>query len=367
MGSLNFFFLSFFLSPIEWKDGVPLWEKKFCSFVGTIPWGKIVDTKNFMFCHKNILSWDDSAGEEAFQNAKKRFWARINDLPCDIPLPDPDIYIDEIDWNTNIDPELIKELDREYFAPDEEEGNTNVGYKNKRIKNSVSVPSEGYMNQENNDNPWGCNNVQDIGALENKAQGWNQWEDNKNDDNNPWEHSFTQGNGSMMDNTWGKCRDKLWGLNQGANYVNRWDNGDNPWERGCQGVASVKDKGWGDFGNKGWGFNQQEPKNNGDNPRDGRFRRNIGAFKNRGSRDCGGNGWGGKRWDKTNNDLKHQEFSRTGGGRGTWNESSRKKGSSHPYITGTESYRFQENNYQTGQTWRRGQTRKRVSFSPGYQ
>ena len=97
-----------FFPPIEWKDGVPLWEKKFCSLVGTIPWGKIVDTKNIMFCHKNILSWDDSAGEEALQNAKKRFWAKMNNLPCEISLPDPDIYIDEIDWSTKIDHELIR-------------------------------------------------------------------------------------------------------------------------------------------------------------------------------------------------------------------------------------------------------------------
>uniref|UniRef100_A0A7N2LEL3 Uncharacterized protein n=1 Tax=Quercus lobata TaxID=97700 RepID=A0A7N2LEL3_QUELO len=112
----------------EWKDGVPLWEKKFCSLVGTIPWGKIVDTKNIMFCHKNILSWDDSAGEEALQNAEKRFWAKMNNFPCEISPPDPDIYTDEIDWNTKIDHELIKELDEVYFSSDEGEENSNLGF-----------------------------------------------------------------------------------------------------------------------------------------------------------------------------------------------------------------------------------------------
>ena len=210
-----------FFPPIEWKDGVPLWEKKFCSLVGPVPWGKIVDTKNIMFCHKNILSWDDSAGEEALQNAKKRFWVKVNNLPCEISLPDPDIYIDEIDWSTKIDHGLIKELDEVYFSPDEGEENSNLGYENNRIKKSVSVPSEGnYMNQENNPwecnnmqgsgaQGWECNNMQDSGTLNINAQGWKQWEDNKNvlkilnDDNNPWGRSFTQGNGGMVDNGWG--------------------------------------------------------------------------------------------------------------------------------------------------------------------
>ena len=372
-----------FFPPIEWKDGVPLWEKKFCSLVGTIPWGKIVDTKNIMFCHKNILSWDDSAGEEALQNAKKRFWAKMNNLPCEISPPDPDVYIDKIDWNTKIDHELIKELDQVYFAPDEGEENSNLGYKNKRIKKSVSVPSEGhYMNQENN--PWECNNMQGSGALKNKAQGWEcnnmqdsgtlnvnaqgwkLWEDNKNDlkvlndDNDPWGRSFTQGNGGMVDNGWGNCVDKVWGLKQVGNVMNQWDHGNNPWGCGYQGVVSVEDKGWGDFGNKGRGWNRQERKNldNGDHPWESRSRWN----------NCGGgNGWGGKQWDETNNELKRRAFSRTGGGRGTWNEGSQKRGSSRPHEMSNKSYRFQDDANQTSQSWRRGQTRKRVNFAPGYQ
>ncbi|KAK9289436.1 hypothetical protein L1049_007591 [Liquidambar formosana] len=65
-----------------------------------------------------VVKWNDSAGEEAFHNAKNRFWAKINGLPCDLPFPDPDIYIDEIDWNPNIDPELVLDLEREPIDPD---------------------------------------------------------------------------------------------------------------------------------------------------------------------------------------------------------------------------------------------------------
>lgn len=44
-----------------------------------------------------MLAWDDSAGKEAFDNAKARFWAEINNLPSEIPLPDPNMYIQEVD------------------------------------------------------------------------------------------------------------------------------------------------------------------------------------------------------------------------------------------------------------------------------
>ncbi|XP_071725080.1 uncharacterized protein [Rutidosis leptorrhynchoides] len=74
-------------------EGVPAWEKKFCALVGLIPWQKVLDTEiNMPYLHKNVDSWEASAAEEAFRNAKNRFWAKENALPCDIPLPDPDKY-----------------------------------------------------------------------------------------------------------------------------------------------------------------------------------------------------------------------------------------------------------------------------------
>ncbi|XP_057438022.1 uncharacterized protein LOC130730130 [Lotus japonicus] len=105
---------------------VPSWEKKFCYSAG-IPWRKLIECKKYMDLHSNVLHWDDSAGKEAFDNAKKRFWAKINGLPCGISLPDPDIYIDDVDWNSSVDPELILDLERErIFSDDEKRGGAEV-------------------------------------------------------------------------------------------------------------------------------------------------------------------------------------------------------------------------------------------------
>jgi len=67
--------------------------------------------------HQNIVDWDDSGAREAFENAKVRYWAEINGLPCDITLPDPDIYIDEVDCYAVIDPELVADLYRKPPPP----------------------------------------------------------------------------------------------------------------------------------------------------------------------------------------------------------------------------------------------------------
>ncbi|KAB1224930.1 hypothetical protein CJ030_MR1G014014 [Morella rubra] len=363
--------------PPEWKDGVPLWEKQFCTLVGSIPWGKVVDTKKFISCHNNVVRWDDSAGEEAFQTAKKRFWAKINGIHCDISVSDPDIYIDEIDWNPYIDPELIEELDRDWFDPDDKERNAKVRCKNRSTKHYVALHSEGHaMNQAHDGNPGECNNMQESGALQNKAQGWNQWENNTNGcrnlgkDCNPWEHVLTQGNGDMMDNAWGNWGDKSWSFTQVGNQANQsreWDEGDNPLEHGCQVVAAMMDRG---FGSKGWDWNLRESKNfgNGNNPWESRHNANTGAVDDRGRRDCGGKAWGWKQRDNdcnnTNYEFKHQEFVRNGGGWGTRDKGCRKREVSHPHMMGTKSSRFQGNGNQRGYCWRRAQTKKTVSFAP---
>ncbi|KAK4281919.1 hypothetical protein QN277_013363 [Acacia crassicarpa] len=97
----------------RWQARVPAWEKEFCAVIGSVPWPKVVETKKYIYLHDNVLKWDDSAGKEAFDNAKKKFWAEINGLPCDVSLPDPDLHIEHIDWNVAVDPELILDLERE--------------------------------------------------------------------------------------------------------------------------------------------------------------------------------------------------------------------------------------------------------------
>ncbi|CAJ1913278.1 unnamed protein product [Sphenostylis stenocarpa] len=100
--------------PLDnYHPSVPAWERKFCSSIGSVPWGKIVKTKHYMHLFDNVANWDDSAGKEAFENAKMRYWADINGIHCNISLPDPDIYIDDVDWNAIVDPELMLELERE--------------------------------------------------------------------------------------------------------------------------------------------------------------------------------------------------------------------------------------------------------------
>ncbi|BAT85206.1 hypothetical protein LR48_Vigan484s001700 [Vigna angularis] len=100
--------------PLDnYHSNLPAWEKKFCSSIGSVPWRKIVETKQYMHLFDNVVNWDDSAGKEAFENAKRKYWADINGIPCTVSLPDPDIYIDNVDWNAIVDPELILDLERE--------------------------------------------------------------------------------------------------------------------------------------------------------------------------------------------------------------------------------------------------------------
>ncbi|KAK3165714.1 hypothetical protein QOZ80_1AG0036770 [Eleusine coracana subsp. coracana] len=91
---------------------VPLWEKKFCTDACAIPWGKLCETKRLMSLYKSVVEWDDSAALEAFENAKARFCAEYHGQPCDIPLPDPNLYIDMVNPDERLDPELVADLER---------------------------------------------------------------------------------------------------------------------------------------------------------------------------------------------------------------------------------------------------------------
>lgn len=91
---------------------VPLWERKFCTDACFIPWGKLCETKKLMSMYANIVDWDDSAAFEAFKDAKDRFYAVYHGQPCNIPLPDPNMYIDVVNPDEYLDPELIADLER---------------------------------------------------------------------------------------------------------------------------------------------------------------------------------------------------------------------------------------------------------------
>ncbi|KAJ7972169.1 bifunctional endo-1,4-beta-xylanase XylA-like [Quillaja saponaria] len=140
--------------PLEyhWQATVPLWEKKFCREVGSISWRKILEAKKFMFLYDNVVQWDDSAAKEAFDNAKRRFWEEINGIHCKIPLPDPELYLDDIDWDSNVDSELLLDLDNEQpMSPTEGDKDENVVIFGDSLPMiNQSIPCTGWSDDEGN-------------------------------------------------------------------------------------------------------------------------------------------------------------------------------------------------------------------------
>lgn len=204
---------------------VPYWEKKFCMTIGLIPWGKLVETKKCMSLHKNIVEWNDSAGEEAFKKAKSRFWAQMNGLipSSDLSLPDPNAYIDDIDWQSsteNIDPQLILDLEKsKEHKPDNDHGDAEtldhdrefviIGLHPVNI-NQTTLPCSGWgkefeeedlKNNENNnipENPWEPVWVRQreaaaMGRGWNNTTSWEQWEKNNYNYNSRYKKSRFHG------------------------------------------------------------------------------------------------------------------------------------------------------------------------------
>ncbi|RWR86642.1 hypothetical protein CKAN_01555100 [Cinnamomum micranthum f. kanehirae] len=99
--------------PSGWsgQPTVPSWEKRSCTSVCKIPCEKIYESQIFLSSHQKVMEWNDSAGQEALQNAKTSFWAEINGPLCYVPLPNPNLYIDVIDWSSSVDPKLLPALD----------------------------------------------------------------------------------------------------------------------------------------------------------------------------------------------------------------------------------------------------------------
>lgn len=135
-------------SPGTWHQSVPLWEKKFCTSICSIPWGKLCETKKLMYMYPAIVEWNDSEGEEAFHNAKARYWAEINHLPCPAPLPDPNMYIECIDENTAVvDPELVEDLYKQPPVSPNAEGDNEIVWDSFRFT-IETVPISGWGDSE---------------------------------------------------------------------------------------------------------------------------------------------------------------------------------------------------------------------------
>jgi hypothetical protein len=183
--------------------------------------------------YKNILQWDDSGALESFQAARSRFNAEYIGEPCDNPLPDPDMYIDQVDHDCIIDPELIADMEKELVFPE----TTKVRHRTATGTNGWDsivctdrvVPAAGWGSwgdsddkdkEKDNLNNW------DI-YVENKlveSTGWgnNDWF------NDPWE----RGNKATG---WGNndiSSFSAWGQKEDANndgWNNSWNN--NSWYR----------------------------------------------------------------------------------------------------------------------------------------
>ncbi|KAJ6714012.1 hypothetical protein OIU85_025618 [Salix viminalis] len=275
-------------------DGIPSWEKKFCSLIGSVPWRKVVDAKKYMYCHGNILNWDDSAGEEAFHNAKNRFWAEINGVSCVISPPDPNLYIDEINWNVCIDPEVIKDLEQDLFVPD-----------------------EGDTDTDDVKNPWESNNnMQSSLSLIDKAKSWNQQDSdnnkcsNLNNVDNPWERGFSQESEAVKGKPWGVC------VTLGSVAVKE--------------LVPSNDKGRGNLRDSSRAYNRHESK---------RWI-NSEASKDRKWEDNVSNSQGWKQWDNYGKNTKGLDFRKHGGGWETWNEGSWQREGARQHITGYKSTRI---------------------------
>ncbi|KAL5546435.1 hypothetical protein UlMin_006122 [Ulmus minor] len=234
----------------DWRSNVPSWERDFCYSVGLVHWGKIVEAKKYMHLnHMNIVKWNDSAGEEAFNNAKSQFWAKINGLPCDIPLPDPNKHIDEIDWNATIDPDLLLDLELE-LEKKEPKPTLDQNQDEQKILN-IFYPT--------------------LLSQTIRPTGWGDEEDVQKDTNVPLNLGQTDSSLNYWETNWDQTNVAI-GY-QGTNYGwNDWDHYPNQWgghyyeDSGNFNVRRVDNNRWGTWAansgrKEGTGFYSSRQKN----------------------------------------------------------------------------------------------------------
>ncbi|GMI84940.1 hypothetical protein HRI_002163300 [Hibiscus trionum] len=333
-------------SLATWQPTVPSWEKKFCNLVGSVPWRRLLETKRFMHLYDNIINWNDLAVEEAFHNAKNRFWAEINGLPCDIRLPDPDSYIDKIDWDSEIDPELLLDLEREPKVPDEKDKSENVVILGNSLLLNQSFACGGWGDAE-----WGA--VKES----NTSSNWK-----KKDYNNYWEHN----NGNTKDSGYENCWNNSWELNQRENSYNGWDNNE---------ASNVDYKRSGDWGTwdvtRGKREDAVKESNTSSNWKkkdyNNYWEHNNGNTKDSGYGNCWNNSWELNQrennyngWD--NNEASYVDYKRSGDW-GTWDVTRGKREDTNQYTSRYKTTRFHGDNRQNNRGWRNPRGRQRTNFA----
>ncbi|KAK9912952.1 hypothetical protein M0R45_036784 [Rubus argutus] len=295
------------LSPLNLlplQDGIPHWEKEYCTLIGSIPWWKVVDSKKLcmaitMYSTLGRLSWERQVGAEKKEDRTFGYYS----------------------------------FDGHNWLPD------------------------------TSTNPWECDNVKN--ETQGWNQGNNRTS-LINGDDNPWERSITQSNERMENTAWEDSRDKSWRWSQmGKDSLSKdWDDGGNAWERDCQGVTHVKGNNrWGDPLCKSWGSNQPETKKMdcGENPWECSSSQNKKALMtDKGWKDCRGDDRHWKKCDSHNNQTNNLDFRIVSTGWGARNGGGQKREHSHQYISGHQSSRFRGSDCQTGRYWRR-ENNKRVN------
>ncbi|KAG8481799.1 hypothetical protein CXB51_026422 [Gossypium anomalum] len=70
-----------------------------------MPWETKIELKKNLYEHNKVFECDDS-------EAKQRFWEVYHSFPCENKLSSnpADLYINDADWNSEIDPELFSEI-----------------------------------------------------------------------------------------------------------------------------------------------------------------------------------------------------------------------------------------------------------------
>ncbi|KAI3830194.1 hypothetical protein L1987_04328 [Smallanthus sonchifolius] len=186
----------------NWQQSVPSWEKKFCASVGSISWKKILETKKIIHLYDDIIKWNDSAGKEAFEKAKNNFYANMYNLPNDSVLPDADIYIDKVNWDSEVDQNLMRDLDSDSVVPNSKDEQVVIfgssfppsyqnfspygwGDSDDDKKKDVTSPEYNIPQREtggggvdNNDNWWVRNENDGCGESRNDYWGWNMYDNN---------------------------------------------------------------------------------------------------------------------------------------------------------------------------------------------
>ncbi|XP_062117895.1 uncharacterized protein LOC133831553 [Humulus lupulus] len=199
-----------------WQSTVPKWEKDFCATVGSVPWGKLLDTKKYIHLYENVIDWNDSASEEAFIQAKNRFWAYINGFTSEIALPDPDIYIDEVDWNSEIDPELFLDLERQPEQTDHNSDDEKVLIlSNAQNLNNIELGIDDIC-------PTGWGDDEEEVKVDTSIPSLNPGDDGKH----AWEHNYDYNgwNNNFAQNDVDRERYPTWGMNSSKKDGSGWHN-----------------------------------------------------------------------------------------------------------------------------------------------